>query len=123
MRILLVEDHSDTLQFVRVALEARGHEVRAATSAEEAITLGLAEAFDLLLCDIMLGDGPDGWDVMRTLHERTGIRGIAISAMAYAADVARSREAGFAAHLSKPVDLDLLEATIRDVTPQRCESR
>jgi CheY-like chemotaxis protein len=66
--------------------------------------------FDILVSDLGLPDG-HGCDLMRELHHRYGLPGVAFSGYGMEDDVRRSLEAGFSAHLTKPVDfLRLKEA-------------
>jgi CheY-like chemotaxis protein len=100
-RLLLVEDHADTLRTFARMLRREGFEVQEACSVSEA--LAAARAGDLLLSDIALPDG-DGCDLMRHLSS-LGIRGIAISGFGTAKDREEYRRAGFAESLVKPVDV------------------
>jgi CheY-like chemotaxis protein len=117
LRILLVEDHDDTARAMADLLELMGHEVTLAGS----VTAALAAAeeargrgIDLVVSDLGLPDG-SGQDLMRELIRLYGWKGIALSGYGMEEDVRRSREAGFARHLTKPVDLDTLRAAIRQV--------
>jgi CheY-like chemotaxis protein len=93
-----------------------GHQVRTADTVAAALRAADAEAFDLLLCDVGLPDGT-GLDLMRQLLNRAGkpVRGIALSGFGMESDIRSSREAGFAAHLVKPVNLNELASTIQRV--------
>ena len=119
LRILLVEDHGDTAKVMKRLLVGKGHEVE--TAADVATALKLAggtghDPFDLMLSDLGLPDG-SGLDLMRTLRKlgRT-TPAIAISGYGQEQDINQSREAGFAAHITKPVNLRQLQETIRLVT-------
>ena len=115
LAVLLVEDEDDTRSFVATVLSGTGGDVRAARSADEA--LQIAESFtpDVLLVDIRM-PGKDGYTLLRELGAR-GLRAPAIAFTAYAArqDVQRALEAGFQAHLAKPVAPDQLVATVARV--------
>jgi CheY-like chemotaxis protein len=112
-RILLVEDHADTLKVMARLLRNAGHAVATAGTVKEALDAANGEqAFDLLISDIGLPDG-SGLDVMRELAPRGGTAGIALSGFGTEEDVRRSIEAGFSEHLTKPVNLAQLEAMIR----------
>ena len=82
---------------------------------------GVASAgvpFDLLISDIGLPDG-SGLELIRQLHRmypQDPVRGIALSGFGMEEDVKKSREAGFYAHLTKPVDFQKLQAVIRQAT-------
>lgn len=113
LRILLVEDHAESATALATLLGILGHEVTVAGTTGDA--LARAEevhapggtAFDLVISDLNLPDGT-GWDLMRELQWRFGLRGVALSAYRRAADKRRSEEAGFLGHLVKPVSLDAL---------------
>lgn len=114
-RILLVEDHGPTRQALQMLLSRRGHEVTAAGSATEALAKAEGERFDLLVTDIGLPDR-DGYSIMQELHARhQGLTGIALSGYGMEEDIARSRDAGFSAHLIKPVNAGDLDRTIAEV--------
>lgn len=111
-RLLLVEDHLDTLRTFARILRQKGFDVQEATTVSEAISS--SRSGDLLLSDIALPDG-DGRDLMRQLRERD-IPGIAISGFGSAQDREEYRRAGFAESLVKPVDVDEVIEAIRRVT-------
>ena len=110
--ILLVEDHPDTSKTMKKLLHHSGYQVRTADSVASALRAADAEAFDLLICDIGLPDG-SGLDLMRQLLAKQPVKGIAVSGYGMEEDVRKSREAGFADHLTKPVDVRRLEEVIR----------
>src|SRR5262249_51934522 len=112
LKVLLVEDHPDTLNMMARLLRHLKFSVSRARSVGSALEAAAAEDFDLLLCDIALPDG-SGLDLMRALRTRESIKGIALSGFGMDEDVRRSHEAGFIAHLTKPVDLTKLEAVLR----------
>jgi CheY-like chemotaxis protein len=117
-RLLLVEDHLDTLRTFARILRQKGFDVQEATTVSEAIRS--SRSGDLLLSDIALPDG-DGRDIMRQLRERN-IPGIAISGFGSAQDREEYRQAGFAESLVKPVDIDDLMRAIRRVTETPTDS-
>jgi len=110
-RILLVEDDPDTAETLADLLRSEGFDIFVATSVAAALERDISE-FDLVLSDIGLTDG-SGLDLMRQLRARKNVPGIALSGYASEADIQASQEAGFSAHLVKPVSLDKLVATIR----------
>jgi CheY-like chemotaxis protein len=69
--------------------------------------------FDVVISDIGLPDG-SGLDLMRELRALRTVKGIALSGYGSDRDVRSSLDAGFAAHLTKPIDLaQLIEAIAR----------
>jgi CheY-like chemotaxis protein len=113
LRILVVEDNPDIRETLKELLEICGHEVTLAADGP----LGIAAAtndprHDVALIDIGL-PGCDGYDVARELadiRKRLGhpLRLIAMTGYGQADDRRRALEAGFDAHLVKPVDPDTL---------------
>ncbi len=110
-RILLVEDHVDTARVMRRLLASRGYEVTLACGVQAAMQRAEEGRFDLVVSDLGLPDG-SGHDLMRQLKRRYGLKGIAISGYGMEEDIRKSLDSGFAEHLTKPVDLRMLEALI-----------
>jgi PAS domain S-box-containing protein len=109
-RILLVEDDPDTAAMLREILYDAGHEVRTASTAQAALAEEL-DAIDLVVSDIGLPDY-SGLELMRRLRGKRDIKGIALSGYGTEADKRASREAGFSAHLTKPIEIKGLLDTI-----------
>lgn len=119
IRILLVEDHEPTRTTLASLLARRRYDVLAAATMEEARTLAKKHNFDLLITDIGLPDG-NGYDLMNELGKENPLRGIALTGYGMEHDVARSENAGFDAHLTKPVRIQSLEAAL-DATAKLIE--
>jgi CheY-like chemotaxis protein len=116
-RILLVEDHDDSARAFEILLRERGFVVQLAADVQSALRLALKGKFDVVLCDIRLPDG-SGLDLMRRLHEEprlSNLKGICVTALGMPNDIETSREAGFSAHVTKPVDIHLLLGVIERV--------
>jgi signal transduction histidine kinase/ActR/RegA family two-component response regulator len=111
-RILLVEDHADTLAATCRLLTQCGYEVRTAGTVAGAISLARQEHFDLIVSDIGLPDGTGNELIRRLVAESpqqgAQLKGIAISGFGQQEDIQRSKEAGFVEHLVKPYDPDQL---------------
>ena len=105
-RILVVEDNLDALRLIVQLLKRRGHTVQTATSVAEGIACAARSPIDLLISDIGLPDG-SGTDLMRAIRSSVK-RGIALSGFGMESDLERSLQAGFDAHLTKPVDFRIL---------------
>lgn len=119
LRLLLVEDHRDTLQTLERLLLRRGYVVRSAESIAVALEIAEQYEFDLLVSDIGLPDGR-GTELIGRLEERRGhpFQAIAMSGFGTDEDLERSFHAGFAEHLTKPVEFSALhQAITRLVTP------
>jgi len=111
LRLLVVEDHRATLEVLNRLLNREGHHVVAATSVAAALEAAGREKFDAVISDLGLPDGT-GTDLMAQLRELHGLRGIALSGYGMEKDTARTRQAGFVAHLVKPVDFNQLRRTL-----------
>lgn len=109
--ILLVEDHVDTARVMRRILESAGYTVLHASRLAEARQLASETSFDLVVSDVGLPDGT-GLELMRELKGAYGLKGIALSGFGTDEDVNASKDAGFAEHLTKPVDWDRLRDAI-----------
>lgn len=113
IRILLVEDHDDTRACIQQLLESAGHHVGAADSANAALDLAESGTYDLVISDLGLPD-LTGHDLMRELHQRYGLGGIALSGYGMEEDVEQSRASGFQHHLTKPVSFDRLKTLVAE---------
>jgi CheY-like chemotaxis protein len=67
------------------------------------------------MSDLGLPDG-SGLDLMRELSSAYGLRGIALSGFGMDSDLEESRAAGFSRHLTKPIDVATLRATLAEMT-------
>jgi DNA-binding response OmpR family regulator len=111
-RILLVDDHADTLASMSELITEMGFDVEPARSVSSALAVDM-ERVDLVVSDIGLPDGT-GMDLIRELQASgRGRPAIAISGFGMESDVRASKEAGFDLHLTKPVDFDALFDAIR----------
>jgi len=111
MTILLVEDHEATARVMAKLLKNMGHEVKTAFSLASAIAATNTAEYDLLLSDIGLPDG-SGLDLMRQLRQQYAGKAVALTGYGMEEDIRNSHDAGFAAHVTKPVDVDRLRETI-----------
>ena len=103
-RVLIVEDNDDAPHAAR-ALAVSGHEVQEARDGASGLALAAQSTPDIALIDIGLPD-LDGYEVARRLRASPGGRRmglIAITGYGQTEDQRRAYEAGFDAHLTKPV--------------------
>jgi len=106
LRILLVDDHADTVCTTAVLLVGEGHDVETAKDGASALLMWKSFRPHVILLDIGLPD-MDGWDVAGQIRKTSDDRRpvlIALSGYGTAADHQRSREAGIDLHLVKPID-------------------
>ena len=112
--VLVVEDNADTRQVLKFMLEIEGAQVEAVESGAEAVAR--AETFrpQIVLCDIGLPD-IDGLEVARRMRGRSWFgdtRLIALTGYGQPDDIRHALDAGFEAHLTKPINLDQLLALL-----------
>jgi DNA-binding response OmpR family regulator len=113
--VLIVEDEQPLRKLIARNLAGRGHSVREAATADEALAAVRAELPDLILLDINLPDRT-GWDLLRELRAL----GISVPTIVVSAvNVSPSRLAEFRplAHLPKPFPLDSLLRLVRGEEP------
>ncbi|MEY2545438.1 MAG: hypothetical protein QOG48_555 [Verrucomicrobiota bacterium] len=115
-RLLVVEDHEATLNVITALLRQRGHHVHCASSIHDALGLAANHKFDFVISDLGLPDG-SGIDLMLRLSNEYGLHGIALSGYGMAEDLARSEQAGFLAHLVKPINFEQLHRALERFAP------
>ena len=109
-RILVVEDNKDSAESLAMLLRLQGHEVATAHDGTKGLEEAARSLPGVVLLDIGL-PGLSGYDVARRLRATSGLEKallIALTGYGGEADRQRSHEAGFNAHLVKPVDPDEL---------------
>ena len=114
LRILVVEDHSDTLEALSRLLNHFGHEISTADDARSALDMINSKEFDVVLCDIALPDG-NGYDVVAEAKRKRPLKAVALSGFAGRDDIERGRKAGFDFHLAKPVDFHELRSVLGQI--------
>ncbi len=114
LRILVVEDSQDTRETLRELLELDGNAVDVAEDGPTGLARVLAERPDVALVDVGL-PRLDGYQVASRLREALGQSIVLVALTGYGApeDRQRAQEAGFDAHLVKPVDLVRLREVLR----------
>jgi DNA-binding response OmpR family regulator len=118
LRMLLVEDHIDTAMMMSRLLRGKGHKVDHAPDVATAMRLLAEREFDILLSDLGLPDG-NGWHIMRGLRSNgSKMPGIAVSGYGQHADIQKSMDAGYHAHLTKPVDIGDLLTKVREIVQE-----
>lgn len=115
--VLVIDDSTDTLEMMDVIFRQAGCRVVTADSAQAALNLATAEAPGIIISDIGVPDA-DGFELLARLRRLPGLEkvpAIAVSGYASKEDVARAYDAGFLAHLAKPIDFDKLFEVIQDI--------
>jgi len=116
-RLLLVEDNADAREMLANSLEMDGHVVVSCATGKEALAAVAAAQPDLILADLGLPD-IDGCELLRRARRIPGcesIPALAVTAYGGMEDRDRTREAGFAEHWVKPVDVAQLSSHLHDL--------
>ena len=127
LRVLVVEDEPDTLEYVRRLLEDHGGVVFAVRSAADAMAIFRRERPDMLISDIGLPE-TDGYDLIQQIRREEvpatdTIPAIALTAYARSEDRMRALRAGFHAHIAKPAEPAELLATVVSLARLRLRNR
>ena len=94
LRILVVEDHADTLRVLARLLDHFGHEISWADGAQSALEIVESKEFDVILSEIGLPDG-SGYELIAQAKRRQPVKGVALTGFDKEEDIRRSKEAGF----------------------------
>ena len=116
-KIIIVEDQPDVADLLEDMLSIDGYQVIKIHSSTGALSLIRAELPDVVLLDIMMPD-VSGLEVLRFMHREPGLQQIPVvivSAKTLPEDIRTGLEAGAAAYLTKPVDMDRLRQTVAGV--------
>ncbi len=119
--ILLVDDSRDQLRILTQLLRSEGYQVLAAESGEAAIEIAVSHAPELVILDVRMPPGMDGFDACRRLHEvcDPAPSVLFLSAHAATANIVRGLDLGGIDYLAKPYDVDHLIARIRSAIRAR----
>ena len=115
-RILVVDDHRDSAESLAMLLELHGHEAHQAHDGPEAVEAATRLRPDVILLDIGLPT-LNGYETARRIRERLEGKRlllVALTGWGQEEDRRRSEEAGFDAHLVKPVDYRALAKVLVD---------
>lgn len=114
INVLVVEDSPDTLELLHKALKIYGYNATLCESAGEALRLASSSSFDAIISDIGMPtiDGNELIRRLRLLPHLRGIPAIALSGYAAQKDVEAALDAGFDAHIAKPIDSATLAAEL-----------
>ena len=117
-RVLLVDDIAMNRDVATAFLQAAGYDVTCVDNGADAVAIAGRESFDVILMDVRMPemDGLEATRRIRTLPAPHGeIPVIALTAQAFAEQIAECRDAGMDAHLTKPFSPDSLSALVAQV--------
>ena len=116
LRLVVVDDNAEAVELMRHLLEHRGAQVSVATSAERALADLAVVRPHVLISDLGMPE-VDGLELIRRVRERGyTLPAVAVTAYVRTQDVAQALEAGYQAHVAKPIDWDVLFERILALT-------
>ncbi|HEY3322718.1 MAG TPA: PAS domain S-box protein [Planctomycetota bacterium] len=118
LRVLIVEDNLDAAATLRLLLELAGHHVAETHTAQEGLAGATQFRPEVVLCDIGLPNGMNGYDFARAARKDGDLKHVYLVAMTgfgQDEDKRRALDAGFDMHLTKPIDPEALERLLADV--------
>ncbi|MET0386912.1 MAG: response regulator [Polyangiales bacterium] len=121
LEVLLVEDNDDTRELMCTLLESRGHRVICAADGTEGVELATQRQPEVALVDIGL-PGMNGYAVARQLRDTARVAApflIALTGYGSPEDHQRASDAGFDAHMVKPIDTARLFELLQKIAEQR----
>ena len=114
--ILVIDDDPTSLELAVEVLALDGYAVRTAPTAERGLELAAREWPALILMDLHFATGVSGLEATRRLKadpRTAGIPVVALTALVQRQAEHAARDAGFAAYLTKPLDVTMLRETVR----------
>ncbi|HEX7842620.1 MAG TPA: ATP-binding protein, partial [Kofleriaceae bacterium] len=115
LKVLLVEDNTDTRTMLAETLAQLDYLVIPVESAEAALEVLAHEPVDVILADMGL-PGIDGYDFLRQARRlpfAAHVPALALTGYGQESDVRRAREAGYVAHFVKPATIEIIDQQIR----------
>lgn len=116
--ILVVDDSRETTEMLTTLLKTEGAWVASARSGEDALRLVRENNFDLVISDISM-PAMDGYQLLqeiRAISTAKKVPALALTGYGRSADIERARAAGFAQHLTKPLDIARLLEIVCELT-------
>jgi two-component system response regulator VicR len=114
-RILIVEDDRTLARVIRDNLEIEGFGVHTVVDPTSALSYMRSTPPDLVLLDLMLPGGGDGFELCRTVRQRSKVPIVILSARSQQVDKLKGLNLGADDYITKPFDLEELLARIRAV--------
>ena len=127
-KVLIIDDDADITEVMRLVLGKHGYAVSAAVDGREGLIKTRAEKPDLVILDVMMPDGPDGFDVARELKRDPQLKDIPILMLTAIKDKTGldfQKEAGDPDWLpvddycNKPLDYEILVEKVKTLLSQK----
>jgi len=113
MRVLVIEDHEDLREYLRLALESQGYDVLTAAHGQEAVGYLAGHPVDAVVTDLFMPE-MDGIELIAAVRKKfPDVRVIAISGKPGVDYLSVARELGVAATLRKPFEVEQLLVALK----------
>jgi signal transduction histidine kinase/ActR/RegA family two-component response regulator len=125
-RILIIEDNLDAAVVLKMLLDFLGHSVTMAHTGPEGLAQARLGHPEVILCDIGLPGGMDGYAVAAAVRKQPDLDGtclIAMTGFSQEEDLRRAFEAGFDCHLPKPADPEALARLLVSIERNPSQAR
>ncbi|UBH63303.1 response regulator transcription factor HprR [Proteus vulgaris] len=113
MKILLIEDHEKTANWVKKGLEEAGYTIDITNDGRDGLYLALENDYKLIILDIML-PGMNGWNILKILRTSKSVPVICLTARDAIDDRVKGLELGANDYLVKPFSFSELLARVRN---------
>lgn len=119
LRVLIVDDHPDLLSMLDLMMQRRKYSVQTATSGPEALEMATKFSPHVVVSDIGM-PGMDGYQLMQELRasDLGPFKSIALTGYDLSSDASRAKEAGYDAHLAKPIEFSQLFEIIENLAKE-----
>lgn len=117
-RILIVDDEPKIVMLTKIMLKREGYETDEAENGEECLEKLKEEKYDLILLDVMMPGGLDGWVVCKKIKTDDRTKDIPVVMFTVCTgedDVEKGKEAGADGQINKPFGIEELIATVKKV--------
>ena len=117
LRVLVTDDHPDLARAMAILLESAGYKVQIATSGEQAVELAANFKPQVVILDMKMSGGMDGFQTAQALKQQAGTADAAVYVAHTAFDAAtittaKLQQAGFQHYVRKPADFAQFEALL-----------
>ncbi len=120
LRVLIVDDHPDLLTMLDLMMQRRKYAVKTARSGDQAMQMAPDFCPHVVISDIGM-PGMDGYQLMQNLRAADGLapfKSIALSGYDVQAEDSRARDAGYDAHMTKPIEFEQLFEMIENLADE-----
>ena len=115
-KILIVDDEPEIIMIAKWMLEREGHEIYEESTGEDCLKRVKKEKYDLILLDVMMPKGINGWEVCKKIKADKNTKDtqvVLFTVRTDAGDLVKGKESGADAQVNKPFDKEELIDTVK----------